>query len=289
MTRTWMIPRPAFAPDGGGTAATAPAAAPASSAAPAAASFHDQLPDEFRADPAFKDFKDIGGLAKSYLHAQKLIGRPADQVVALPAQDDAQGWNAVYQRLGRPEAPDKYDLKTPEGVQEDPAFKGAFAAKAHEAGLSDRQARALFDWYNAESASFAGRQQASATQKQTEAVATLKREWGNAYEQNLSQAKAALAHYGDADLVRYLEETRLGDDPRALRMFAKLGRQLSEDGLIGRAGAGDAQSPADAKAAIGALQADRAFMKAYTTKSDPGHADAVRRMAALYEAAHPAA
>ena len=67
---------------------------------------------------------------------------------------------------------------------------------------------------------------------------------------------------------------------------------MAEDGLLGRAGAGGAGgllAPTEARQQIAAKYADKQFAAALTSKSAPGHAEAVAEMARLHEMAYPAA
>ena len=274
-----------FAPDegagGGGAAAGAGAGAGAGAAPPA---FADTLPEDIRGEAAFRDIKDVGGLAKSYLAAQRMVGNP-NQFVKLPTgPDDADGLNAVFAKLGRPDAPGGYTLKAPDGVKVDDALKGSFADAAHKSGLTPAQAQGLMDWWNTTAAAAGDQVNQARTQAQEKTVAALKQEWGTAYDQKLSLAKQALDHYGGDALQRELDANGLGNSPVLARMLSKLGGQLQEDGVIGKGGGGggDALSPAEASQQINALYADAAFTKVYTDKNAPGHADAVARMAALH-------
>jgi hypothetical protein len=277
---------------GGSGAAVAPEARSSRDVLPG---FAATLPQDIRAEAAFRDIKDVGGLAKSYLAASRMIGGRPDELLKVPTDpNDEAGWNAAYTRLGRPETADKYTFAAPtlpEGLTVDPALRSDFAAAAHKAGLNTNQVAMLYDWYNREAATqFTA---AGATRAATEATATagLKTEWGLAFDQNVGLAKQAVAHYGDPSLTAYLEESHFGNDPRLLRVFARLGAQLSADGLIGgaRQGGGAVLSPAEAQRQITALRADAAFSAAYMDTRHPGHADAVRKMAGLHDFAYPAA
>ena len=255
--------------------------------------FAETLPEEIRGEAAFRDIKDLGGLAKSYLNATKMIGARPEDVIRLPAADDADGWAAVHARLGRPEAPDKYALtppKLPDGLTVDDALQGKFAEIAHQAGLTTKQASALYDWYNTETGGrYQAAQQERATQ-QAQAEQALKTEWGAAYDQNVTLAQKAVTHYGDDTLAQELVATGLGNNPKLVALFAKLGAQLSEDGIIGRGGEGapGALSPAEAQLQINGLRGDSAFMKDYMNARAPGHKAALEKMQGLYTFAYPA-
>jgi len=111
-----------------------------------APSLMDLLPEDLRSDPSLQPFKDVPELAKSFVHAQRMIGMEKLPVPGPNATDE--DWNVVYDKLGRPEAPDKYELPAPpEGFELDPEMASAFRETAHKLGLLPQQAAGLFDWY----------------------------------------------------------------------------------------------------------------------------------------------
>lgn len=297
-----------FAPDGGGGAPPAPAAAPpAAVTAPAGATppaggaptptppagaapvFAETLPADLREMALFKDIKDLDGLARSYAGAAKMVGMDKGRIVALPAEGDEAGFAELYAKLGRPEAPDKYGFKPPEGITVDAKLQEGFAKTAHQLGLNVKQAEGLYAWWNGEGKAAGEVIAARNAQALQAGEAALKTEFGAAYTQNMDLAHKALAHYGTPALNAELEHTGDGNRPEVVKMFAKLGRQLSEDGILGKGGGGGDQlaSPTEAKQQINALRADKGFSAAYNNSRDPGHADAVARMQKLYEQAHP--
>lgn len=284
---------------GGGTAAAGGAGGSASSgagtgsgAASPAPAFAETLPEDIRGEAAFRDIKDLSGLAKSYLNATKLVGGRPEDLIKVPAPDDAAAWDAAWGKLGRPEKPDGYQFtapKLPEGLAVNEQLQGNFAAEAHKLGLSAKQAAGLYDWWHGTMAAQHTSTMTAAAQAEATALDGLKTEWGAAYDQNVQLARAALAHYGDDAFSKYLDTSRLGNHPAMLRIMQKLGVQLAEDGLIGKDGDGNgsALSPAEAQQQINALRGDAEFRKVYMDRAAPGHKDAVARMQALHAMAYP--
>ena len=126
---------------------TEPAAesAAAEETLPETADWRAGLPEALRDHSALKPIRDIGGLAKSFVAAQELVG--ADKI-AIPGDDaPAEKWDAFYARLGRPERAEDYVLDAPDGLPDgvdySDATAGRFKAWAHEAGLTPRQAQQL--------------------------------------------------------------------------------------------------------------------------------------------------
>ena len=88
------------------------------------------LSDELRADKSLENIKDISSLAKSYIHAQKLVG--ADKIPVPNKHATEQDWDAVYKRLGRPDTPDGYKYNLPEDQNVNAEALKTFSDHAHK-------------------------------------------------------------------------------------------------------------------------------------------------------------
>ena len=259
--------------------------------------FAEQLPEKIRGEAAFKDIKNLEGLANSYYNAQKMIGVPKDQLLRLPTSDKPEDWAAVYNRLGRPEKPDGYSLKVPDGFPPpEKDYKDSAFAKAHELGLSQKQLQGMQNWLYERAGQALAARQASTDGARAKAIDTLKNEWGAAFDNKVEQSRGAMMYYaekaglGEA-LRQAMDETGAGDHPVFVKLFNYMGLNLNEDGkLTGKAfGGGALSSPVEAQQQINALRGDGNFMKAYhnPNKRDPAHLEAVGRMEALYKLAFP--
>lgn len=282
--------------DGGGAGAGAGAGAGGGGSAAGVggtASFADSLPESIRTDAAFASIKNLDDLAKGYHGFSKKFGVPAERLVTLPEKpDDAEGWSGVYKALGRPDSADKYDLRDPApetGIKVDAELKKWFGEKAHAYGLSNQQAAKLYDDWNALAGERGKASAAALTAQATEATAALKKEWGDAFPVKLQLAEQALNHYGGEDVAKFLTEKGLQNDPRIVRMFAKMGDQLAEDGVIGRAPGGDsAVSPTEAKQQIAALETSAEWRDTMKLgPNNPAYKAMLERRGKLYQMAYP--
>lgn len=264
--------------------------------------FAEQLPEKIRGEAYFKDIKSLDALADIALNQAKLIGADKATLLQLPkGPDDKDGYSALYAKLGRPEAADKYVIPK-RGENQDysaaeQAFQKSMLPVLHEIGMSQSQVEKLVPAWNAmqDATNKANGDALTANAKKSEEA--LRAEWGAAYDEKVDLAKQALAQYGSPELVAELQATGadgkkmpLGDNPQLMRLFAKLGSQLKEDGLLGKGGESQQGgfSPAEAQQQIAAKKGDEKFMQAYSQKDNPGHAAAVTEMERLYKFAYPA-
>ncbi|HBW2417436.1 TPA: peptidase, partial [Klebsiella pneumoniae] len=132
-------------------------------------------------------------------------------------------------------APDKYEFQAGEGVELDAEALKDFEPVARELNLTNEQAQKLVDAYPKILAGVQQRQ-ADAWQAQTEEwAATVKADkeiGGDKLTANLGVAQRALDTFGTPELKEYLNGTGLGNHPELVKAFVKVGKAMSEDGVV---------------------------------------------------------
>lgn len=248
------------------------------------------LPEEYRADPTFADFKDIGGLTKSYKHAASMIGVDRADLMRLPKDEAAPEWKDVWDRLGRPGKPEEYGLKGPDGLP--PEVLTAFSVALHEAGLNKRQAERIMGFYSDNVLAGETRRTEASAAERVETEAHLRKTWGKAYDEQLNAAQRALDEIGGPEMSAMLKAKGLTNDPTVIQMFAKLGMQRAEPnglkGGSGGAGFSGTLTPASAQAEIAQLSSDKAFFATLSDRSSGGYKSAKERWDTLHSMAFPA-
>ena len=228
-----------------------------------------------------KGWQSPADLLTSYRNLEKFAGG-SKALVELPGEDaDPQKINEFYAKLGRPDSPDKYDLKMP--ADADPKVTEFYKTLAHKHGLSAKQAVGLYGEWN-EFVTGLGQQSEAEMQATSEReVLDVKKEWGQAFEQNLDAGRRAAAALGYDQAKLDAMEAKLGT-AETLRLFATLGSKMGEDSFAGgeREGSSFALSPATAKQQIADLKMDNQFMAKYLN----GDKDAIAKMTRLMGAAH---
>ncbi|MGB3389459.1 MAG: hypothetical protein WBA88_15910 [Pseudaminobacter sp.] len=170
-------------------------------------------------------------------HASKALRLPGENATA----DD---WNAFYQKLGRPDKPDGYELKlntelVPQDFPYDETSAVEYRTWAHEAGLTPKQAQALHDKFVGHQAAQLTAMKEQAAKRESDAHRQIVQEWGDpdtsTYKQNIELASRAISHLGLKDAL--VEGGALSADgairhPAIAKAMAKIGKELyAEDSM----------------------------------------------------------
>lgn len=131
-------------------------------------------------------------------------------------------------------APEKYEFKAPEEGQElDQGALEVFEPIARELNLNNEQAQKLVDAYGSKIMPAIQKQINDSWQKQREQwVKTVKADEELGSNESIGAAQKAMDKFGSPELKQYLEESGLGDHPELIRIFASVGKAMSEDGLV---------------------------------------------------------
>lgn len=243
--------------------------------------YRDHIPEEFQGEKMWESVPDFKTLAKNYVNAQKALGAS----IRLPDEDaPAEEWDKIYDKLGRPPAPDKYEVEVPKfdeesGVQwEEDAING-FKKVAHQSGMNNKQLQAALNWYH----EYISQSVADRNGSLSESAEALKEEWGGAYERKANLAQRAVMQVGGMELKEKLDRFGLLNDVGLAKVFAEVGEMLEQDGVIVGEEGGIAGRE-EAKAKIEAIRNDKDHP--YNKPSDPGHKAAVAELNKLYQLAY---
>ncbi len=245
--------------------------------------WRESLPEDLKSDPSLLTVKDVPGLAKSYIHAQKMIG--ADKI-ALPGKNASEEeWSAVYEKLGKPAEAKTYeddfgDLPIPEENIND--FKEA----AHKLGLNQIQFKGLTSWYKDNLKTQVDNMNVDADTKRAESEAELRKEFGKTYDAKLKSSQRVFQTYGDTKFldVELKDGTKLGNHPTFIKLMSNIADTISEDKIATGEKGSEFFTPAEAKRKIAELTVPGT---AYWNRKDPGHEDAVKEVADMQEMVHP--
>jgi len=228
-----------------------------------------------------KGWQNPADILNSYRALEKFQGG-SKNLLELPGLDaEPEAWDSVYNKLGRPESPDQYELNMPENG--DNQLANWFKETAHKTGLTAKQAQSLFESYNELAGSQSQEMQAQMAQRADQEVMDLKKEWGQGFDAQIDAGRRAVQSLGYDEAKLGEIEQKLGTG-EMLRLFASVGSKMGEDSFVdgGRSDAGFGITPAVARQQIADLKMDKQFMGEYLG----GNPDAVSKMKRLMEQAH---
>lgn len=251
------------------------------------------LPPDLRDNPVTKRIGSVQDLLKEHIGVQKLIGGEK-----IPAPQDNWGeaeWNAHFDRLGRPESAEGYEIDTselPESFPLDEAMMGVVRKAAHAAGIPAKALGAVMgEVLKHQAEGYAAIQQQSA-QQAAETDKALKTEWGASYGAKLDQANRAFKQvFGDqVDEIRntvLADGTLLGNHPALIQAFAKVGGSMGEHALKTGDSTRFTMSPREALDELSKFQTEN--FAALSDPTHPEHALVTKKKQDLYDMAHPEA
>lgn len=241
-------------------------------------------PEAYRTDPSVTKYKTVEDFFAGHKAMESFVGADKATLLRLPTKEDAPEWGDVYAKLGRPEKPDGYGIKA-EGP--DAALWQEAMPVFHQLGLTAKQAQALHQFVATKDAAM-GEMMAKEPGRAIEAympriadaiaseafadqrIAELKQSWGQAYDQKVHAANAAITALLEkvpsaAALFKGPSEKgfALGNFPGVMELMAEVGGMIAEPG--GLAGAGNsgnqarAMTPNEAAAKVESMKDNAEF------------------------------
>lgn len=223
----------------------------------------------------------------------------ADKLVIPGEHATPEEHAAFYNKLGRPETPDKYTYKVPEGVKPEQLNKEVMTKwlkTLHDAGVPAKQADKILTEYLADEYKTSQAHRQAAEKRVQDWELGLKQELGAKYDEKLNYAKWALKEFGDKEgnLVKFLDESKLGSNPAIVKFFAEVGAKLADHKAIGGGGgprfSGAAGNPAEAQAALTAFNRDpekQRLLVSMKPEDRMAHDNVVKERMELFKAAFP--
>lgn len=208
--------------------------------------------EENRALVEAKQWKSPDDAIRSYRelehHASKALKLPGENATA-------EDWDKFYSKLGRPESPDKYELKlnteaVPQDFPYDETSAIEFRKWAHEAGLTPSQAQALHDKFVGHQASAFSATREGMAKAEGDAHRALVQAWGDAdtsgYKQNVEYLSRAVAQLGLKDSLMkggLLSADGAILDHKVAIAFAKVGKELYGEDTMATNASGVLRNP----------------------------------------------
>lgn len=227
-----------------------------------------------------KGYQGPNDLLDSYRNLEKLHGVPADRIVKLPEKMDSPEMRAVWEKLGAPKDAKGYGLPASKDEAEAKAV-AAFENAFFEAGIPKTAAEKIMS----KLAEFNNERTKNMTEAQklafTQSEQNLKKEWGQAFDQNTHMAKEAARALGMTEQQVNALGANLGHDG-AMKLFHKLAGAVREADFVGGKPPGGVRTPAEAQQEIKNLYSDQGFAE----KLSKGDREAMDKWTNLHKLAY---
>ena len=245
------------------------------------------LPQEIRGEESLKNMLSVEALAKSYVHAQKMVGA---EKIPIPGKHASESdWQQFYQKIGLPESVDKYEVAKPKDAKfVDDSLVNDLKPLAHKLGILPKQLNEVLNWYEERSGKLT---QAELNNKEAQFSTELKglqTEWGKAFESRLSLANRTLEEIGGPDLTAYVAESGLGNDVKLVKLLGLVGEKLFREDGVPKDGTGGIPTVFDpATAREKATQITMDTSHPYHNPEHPKHKEALKEVENLFAMAFP--
>ena len=244
------------------------------------------LPDDLKENATLQKFKDVGGLSSSYLSMQEMLGSR----VKVPTDESTDEERSdFYTKVGRPEAPDKYDLQIDERFSQNPQDMQKiqeFREKAFEQGFSNTQAQKAVDFYTDMINGAMIDQDAVMGQARITAETALKKEWGPMqYDKNLALSRRAFNRFADDDLKKFVNENGFSNNIGMIKFLHKIGTAFNEPEMVGMGKDSGSVDSDSARIEIDAMMKDskHKYHEALFDPKDVRHEEAIAYRDNLYD------
>lgn len=172
-----------------------------------------------------KGWDTVEKIVEGFIGLEKFKG--VGEHLVIPETEDTDGWNELYNKIGRPETHDKYELSYGGNVEVSEELTGQFKQFAHGLGLTQNQFNKVVNFQlEAVAAQTEAYNNQTAAQKE-ENIQALKQKWGEAnYEAKVKGARIIADSLG---IYQTLEAKGLASDPKIIEMLDTIASKTAED------------------------------------------------------------
>jgi len=189
------------------------------------------LPDETIGYIQTKGFDDPVKVLESYRNLEKFKGVDEKRLLKLPEEELPENMGDIWNRLGRPESPDGYEIEAPENFQIDSDRVSKYKQLAHEAGISNSAFKKLFGQFVKDEIEGGSAFEASLAEQRQKQEMDLKREWGPKYDESVFLAEKGIRELGLSDEAKEIIIAGMGYDG-AMKAFNKIAHAIGEKAFV---------------------------------------------------------
>jgi hypothetical protein len=191
-------------------------------------------------DKAWIENKKFGSVADLVKQTRELEARflSGDKIVLPKDGDPPEALETFYKAIGRPEKPDDYEIKMPEGREIDQTFAKRMQERAFKAGAPKAMFEGIVEEFNQHMLEIEQNELAQRAEAKKQGIAKIRTEWGQDFDGNVQHANKAMQMLGlDKASIAGIEDGLEAQFPgegtiRTMKLLAKLGSGMGEDSLL---------------------------------------------------------
>jgi hypothetical protein len=176
-------------------------------------SWLDSIQDQsLRDSKSLQNFKDIEGLAKSYVHLEKKLGQPkAEEPISITPQD--------------------YTFDLPENYTPNENIINPIKEKAAELGIKPDQFKSLVETFTNQEADILRGMEEQKQAQANELKENLRKEWGNDFEDKIRKADETLQKFTSAEDDAILESMSSDAKLAIAKMMYNISSKIGETSI----------------------------------------------------------
>lgn len=225
-------------------------------------------------DKAWIENKKFASVADLVKQTRELEGRflSGDKIVLPKDGDPPEALETFYKAIGRPEKPEDYEIKMPEGREIDETFAKRMQERAFKSGAPKAMFEGIVEEFNQHMLEIEQNELAQRAQAKQQGIAKIRSEWGQDFDGNVQHANKAMQMLGlDKASIAGIEDGLEAHFPgegtiRTMKLLAKLGSGMGEDSLL------DPSNPKVFGVSPSAARAELTAMK-----KDPGSIEKLKK------------
>lgn len=216
-----------------------------------------------------KKYPDLLTSLKSHQELERFAGG-AKNLTEIPDFENPEAAREFFNKIGRPVEAANYELDVPEQGA-DAELDKWFREQAHEANLTNNQAKQISAKFNEFMAQNGVANETAVQDSINTARGNLEREWGTAYKENLQNVDRAAAHNDiTSEEIKAMGQS-IGFE-RVYNMLSKIGGGLGEDRSVDGESPGTiGQNQQTAQTELERLKSDTTFQSYLLDPSSPNY------------------
>ena len=187
----------------------------------------ESAPENVRTLAEKKKWNNIVQLADGYTELEKFKG--GGKHLVIPEVEDSEGWQNVYNQMGRPETPDKYSLSYEGEIPLNDELVSSFKQFAHKEGYTQKQfeGAAKFQLEAIEASEKLYKEQQA--EREAQNIQAMKQKWGEEkFGPTLKRVEGTAEKLG---VLKYFKDMGIDKEPEIVNMLLTIANSDSEDTL----------------------------------------------------------